>query len=82
MTIKHVAPHITDRKIELMWISIRQKDQRPIYVGTYYGKQESRSSKEETEREMNLLQEEIMEMSHEGEARSTRRNPKQNWKTP
>ena len=65
--IKHVAPHISDRKIELMWISIRRKDQRPVYVGTYYGKQESRSSKEEIEREMNILQEEIMEMSHEGE---------------
>ena len=36
-------------------------------LGTYYGKQECRTSKEEIEKEMTILQEEIIEMSHEGE---------------
>ena len=65
--IKHVAPHISDRNIELMWISIRRKNKNPLYVGTYYGKQETRSSKEEIENEMYYLQEEITEMQNEGE---------------
>ena len=50
--MKHVAPHISDRNIELMWVSIRRKQQAPIFVGSYYGKQESRTSKEEIEREL------------------------------
>ena len=36
-------------------------------IGTYYGKQESRTSKEEIDREMMQLQEEIKEMLNEGE---------------
>ena len=65
--LKYVAPHISDKDAELMWVSIRQKQQIPIFVGAYYGKQESRTSKEDIEREMYLLQEEINEMNEEGE---------------
>ena len=65
--LKHVAPHISDRKIEIIWVSIRRKQQQPIFVGSYYGKQETRTSKEEIEKEMELLQEEITEMKNEGE---------------
>ena len=65
--LKHVAPHISDRDTEIIWISVRQKNSEPIFIGSYYGKQESRTSKDEIEREMALLQEEIMEMSNEGE---------------
>ena len=36
-------------------------------VGVYYGKQESRTTKEEINKEMYLLKEEITEMSNEGE---------------
>ena len=64
---KHVAPHISDRNIELMWVSIRRKQQPPIFVGSYYGKQESRTSKEDIEKEMSSLHEEILEMKDEGE---------------
>ena len=39
----------------------------PFIVGTYYGKQQSRTSKEEMEREMSQLHEEILEMSKGGE---------------
>ena len=65
--IQHTAPHISDRQIELIWVSIRRKNKRPIFIGSYYGKQESRVNKDEIEKEMTLLQEEITEMKEEGE---------------
>ena len=61
------APHITERNIEIIWISLRRKNLPPLLVAAYYGKQESRTSKDEIEREMTLLQEEIEEMKNEGE---------------
>ena len=65
--VKHTtAPHISERDIEIMWVSIRRKQLPPLIVGTYYGKQES-TSKNEIEREMMLLTEEILEMKNEGE---------------
>ena len=63
----NTATHISDRNIEIIWISVRRKGLPPVMIGTYYGKQESRSSKAEIELEMNLLKEEITEMSKEGE---------------
>ena len=36
-------------------------------MGVYYGKQETRTNKEEIQREMMLLNEEIVEMSKDGE---------------
>ena len=61
-----VKPHINDRGIEIMWISVYRKNCRPLLVGVYYGRQETRTSKIEIQHEM-LLQEEITEMSNEGE---------------
>ena len=61
------APHISKRDIEIMWLSVRRKKLPPILIGTYYGKQESRTNKTEIEHEMKLLQEEITEMKQEGE---------------
>ena len=61
------APHITEREIEMLWLSVRRKNLPPILIGTYYGKQESRTNKTEIENEMRLLQEEITEMKKEGE---------------
>ena len=58
---------ISNRNIEVIWVSIRRKNLPPIIVGTYYGKQESRTSKEEIEKEMTLLTEELEEMKNEGE---------------
>lgn len=65
--IDKVIPHISDRPIELMWISIRRQNKEPLFLGVYYGKQESRTNKEEIENEMALLKEEIREMNNEGE---------------
>ena len=63
----NIAPHISDRSIEIMWLSIFRKNDIPLIVGVYYGKQESRTSREEIEREMVLLTEEITEMGSDGE---------------
>ena len=60
-------PHISSRAIELMWISVRRKTTGPLFIGVYYGLQESRTNKNEIEIEMNLLREEIQEMKSEGE---------------
>ena len=63
----NITLHVSDRNIEIMWVSIRRKSCVPFFIGTYYGKQESRTSKNEIEQEMELLEEEIMEMKDEGE---------------
>ena len=44
---------------------MRRHEEKPIYVGVYYGKQES-LSKADIEYEMDLLSEELMEKSSEG----------------
>ena len=64
--VNKTAPHISDRNIEMMWISLRTKGERPLMIGVYYGQQES-MSKNEIELEMSLLKEEIHEMRNEGE---------------
>ena len=61
-----VAPHISDRPIEIMWLSLFRKENTPLLVGVYYGKQES-TSQNEIENEMTLLTEEIAEMMNDGE---------------
>ena len=61
------SPYYSDKELEILWISIRQKNMRPIYMGTYYGKQESRTNKEEMEHEMDLLSEEIEQIKQDGE---------------
>ena len=63
-----ITPHISDRPIEIMWVSVRRYGDCPLFVGCYYGRQESRCSKEEITDEMNLLSEEIEEYQKEGEA--------------
>ena len=62
-----VTPHIPSRNIELIWSFIQRKKKRPLFVGSYYGKQETRTSKNEIERELQLLSEEIEEKSKDGE---------------
>ena len=65
--IKHVVtPHEPGKNIEIFWISIRQEQQLPIYCGVYYGKQESRNTKEAMKIEMDSLCEEILEKQNEG----------------
>ena len=62
----NTAPHISSRDIEIMWVSVRRKWMPPLLIGIYYGKQESRVSKNEIENEMQLLNEEIEEMEKDG----------------
>ena len=63
----NIAPHISDRPIEIMWLSIFRNDDVPLLIGVYYGKQESRTSKNEIDREMTLLSGEIAEKQNDGE---------------
>ena len=66
--IKHnLMTHFSERNIEILWTSIRRKGQPPLFIGTYYGKQETRSNKEEIEKEIELLTEEIEEQKNEGD---------------
>ena len=51
----------------MIWVNIRRKNEPPLIIGTYYGKQESRTTKNEIEQEIQLLNEEITEMKREGE---------------
>ena len=62
-----VAPHSTDKDIELVWISVRRHVEKPIYIGVYYGKQESRVSRADIEHEMDQLTEELIERQSEGD---------------
>ena len=64
---QNVFIHSSTRDIELMWLSVQRAKKSPIIIGTYYGKQLSRTSKQEIQREMNLLEEEITEMKKDGE---------------
>ena len=64
--LNKTAPHVSDRNVEIMWISLRTKNTKPLMIGVYYGQQES-CNKNEIELEMSLLKEEINEMRNEGE---------------
>ena len=61
-----ITPHETSRNIEIIWISINRKLDRPLFLGVYYGKQETRTNKEEIGKEMDELTEEIMDIQKEG----------------
>ena len=63
----YIATHTTHRNIEIIWISIRRRQLPPLIIGSYYGRQETRTSKDEIDREMTLLEEEITEMKKDGE---------------
>ena len=63
----YVTCKVTERNTEMIWVIIRRKNMLPLIIGTYYGKQESRTSKNEIEQEIQLLSEEITEMKREGE---------------
>ena len=63
----NLMTHFSERNIEIIWTSIRRKEHPPLFIGTYYGKQETRTNKEEIEKEMELLMEEIEDQKNEGE---------------
>ena len=61
-----VAPHSSSKDIEILWLSLRRSGLL-LFIGVYYGKQESRVPKAEIENEMDLLTEDILEKQSEGE---------------
>ena len=65
--LNKTAPHISNRNTEMMWVSVHRNRSKPLFLGVYYGQQESRTNKAEIEMEMCLLKEEINEMKIEGD---------------
>ena len=66
-TLNYTIPHVTDRDIEIIWVSYKREKHKPTFIGCYYGKQESRCSKEQIINEIDRLNEEIQEYKNEGE---------------
>ena len=62
-----VAPHYSHRDIEILWISIHRKSTSPVFIGVYYGKQETTCDMQRITDEMDLLSEELLEKKQEGE---------------
>ena len=48
----NMAPHYTTRDLEILWISVSRKCAKPIYIGVYYGKQETTCSRNDIQSEM------------------------------
>ena len=61
------APHYSKRNIEILWLSIKRTNRKPLFIGVYYGKQESRTNKTEMEDEMDDLTEELKTIGCDGE---------------
>lgn len=62
-----MAPHYTQRDLEILWLSVSRKCAKPIYIGVYYGKQETTCNKNIIQTEMENLSDEILELKQEGE---------------
>ena len=63
---KFIAPHLTQRPIEILWVSVARPHEKPLFIGVYYGLQES-CNREKIQKEMVYLSEEIAEIKKEGE---------------
>ena len=64
---QQTAVHYPDHDLEIFWVSMRRRKKCPLIIGTYYGKQESRTNNLEIEKEMGLLEEEIKKIKKDGE---------------
>ena len=62
-----VAPHHSSRDLEIMWVSVNRKSETPLFIGVYYGKQETTCNNAMIQEEMDKLSEEILEVEREGE---------------
>ena len=66
--VKHaITPHESIRSLEIYWVSLHRKNRKTIFFGVYYGKQESRTTKEQITLEMDNLSEEILEKQKQGD---------------
>lgn len=50
---------VGEEELEILWIKIKRKQQQPVMIGLYYGKQESRTTKTEAEYEVNEIKTQI-----------------------
>ena len=63
----YLTPHETDGEIELIWVSLKRGNMKPIFIGVYYGKQETRNNRDEMLNEMHVLSTEIHDKLNDGE---------------
>ena len=63
----NVAPHYSSRDLEIVWVSINREAENPLFIGCYYGKQETTCSSATIQEEMDKLSEEVLELESEGE---------------
>ena len=61
-----ISPHYSQRPLEIIWVSMIQPNGKPLYIGVYYGLQESVSLSKMQE-EMDNLSDEISEIQNEGD---------------
>ena len=59
--------HYTFPFLEILWISVTRKCAKPVYIGVYYGKQETTCSRNDIQSKMENMSEEILELKQEGE---------------
>ena len=62
-----IAPHYSPRDLEIIWVSVSRRCEPPVYIGSYYGKQETTCSNSDIYEEMGKLSEEILELQRDGE---------------
>ena len=62
-----IAPHYSDRELEIIWVSVSRESETPLYIGAYYGKQETTCNNATIQEEMDKLSEEILELESDGE---------------
>ena len=60
------SPHYSERPLEILWVSLSQPNDKPLYIGVYYGLQESVNVGKMQE-EMDHLMDEITEIKNQGE---------------
>ena len=62
-----VAPHYSSHGLEILWVSVNRKLESPLFIGVYYGKQETTCNIATIQEEMDNLSAEILELEKEGE---------------
>ena len=61
-----IAPHQSARDLEIIWVSVARGSENPLFIGVYYGLQES-VSYEKITNELDLLREELIDIRRDGE---------------
>ena len=61
-----ISPHYSQRPLEIIWVSMVQPNGKPLFVGVYYGLQES-VSLSKIQEEMDNLSDEICQIQNEGD---------------